>query len=58
LNRGRGYMKKLSYYVCISLYYLIARHLPGSDTPYSLGSKKIRGFFAKGFLKRREKHKY
>jgi len=48
-------MKKLSYYVCISLYYLIARHLPGSDTPYSLGSKKIRGFLCKRILKRREK---
>lgn len=29
------------------LYYFIARHLPGSDTLYSLGAKKIRYFLCK-----------
>jgi len=29
------------------MYYFFARHLPGSDVPYSMGSKKIRRFFCK-----------
>ncbi|HHV30237.1 acyltransferase [Acetivibrio mesophilus] len=44
-------MKKLRYYICLGLYYMVARHLPGSDTPYSLGSKKIRGFLCKRIFK-------
>jgi maltose O-acetyltransferase len=43
-------MRKLLYYVCITLYYFIARHLPGSDTPYSLGSKRIRRLLCKGIF--------
>jgi len=33
------------------LYYSIGRHLPGSDMPYSLGSKKIRRFLCKRIFK-------
>ncbi|HEX3029888.1 MAG TPA: DapH/DapD/GlmU-related protein [Clostridia bacterium] len=44
-------MKKIAYYLCLFLYYLIARHLPGSDVPYSLGSKFIRRLFCKGIFK-------
>ncbi|MDP4179984.1 MAG: acyltransferase [Bacillota bacterium] len=40
-------MKKIGYYVCLMLYYMIARHLPGSDLPYGFGSKKIRRFLCK-----------
>ena len=32
------------------LYYFIARHLPSSDSLYSLGSKKIRYFICKGLF--------
>jgi len=45
-------MKKLKYYICLMLYYSIARHLPGSDMVYSLGSKHIRRFLCKGIFKR------
>lgn len=38
-------------YFWIALYYLIARHLPASDMPYSLGSKRIRGFICKRIFK-------
>jgi maltose O-acetyltransferase len=38
--------------ICWILYYLIARHLPGNYTPYSLGSKKIRAFICKPLFKR------
>jgi maltose O-acetyltransferase len=44
-------MKRFIAGVCYFGYYLFARHLPGSDLPYSLGSKYIRRFFAKGMLK-------
>ncbi|TYQ16788.1 UNVERIFIED_CONTAM: maltose O-acetyltransferase [Acetivibrio alkalicellulosi] len=44
-------MKKISYYICLILYYFIARHLPGSDMPYSFGSKKIRRFLCKRIFK-------
>jgi len=33
--------------VCLGLYYLIARHLPASDMPYSFGAKHIRGFLCR-----------
>ncbi|MFZ5989690.1 MAG: acyltransferase [Bacillota bacterium] len=49
-------MKKISYYVCLILYYFIARHLPGSDAPYSLGSKHIRRFLCKRIFKRTGKN--
>lgn len=45
-------MKKISYYLCLILYYFIARHLPGSDMPYSLGSKRIRRFLCRRIFKR------
>lgn len=45
-------MKKISYYICLILYYFIARHLPGSDMPYSLGAKRIRGFLCKRIFKK------
>ncbi len=45
-------MEKLSYYICLFLYYFIARHLPGSDLIYSFGSKKLRRFLCKRIFKR------
>ncbi len=33
--------------ICLMLYYIVGRHLPGSDRPYSLGSKHIRGFLCR-----------
>ncbi len=38
---------KLKKYIFLILYYFIARHLPGSDTIYSFGSKKIRRFICR-----------
>lgn len=37
-------------YICYFLYYCFARHLPGSDLPYSFGAKYIRRVLAKGML--------
>jgi len=36
--------------VFLMLYYFIARHLPSSDSLYSLGAKKIRYFICKGLF--------
>ena len=37
--------------ICFWLaYYLIARHLPRSDVPYSLGSKQIRAFICRNLF--------
>lgn len=44
-------MKKIIYYICLLAYYFIARHLPGSDVPYNLGSKYIRRVLCKGIFK-------
>jgi len=49
-------MKKISYYICLILYYFIARHLPGSDMPYSLGAKRIRRFLCKRIFKKAGKN--
>ena len=49
-------MKKLIYYLCLFFYYMFARHLPGSETPYSIGSKHIRGIACKGIFKKMGKH--
>lgn len=38
--------------ICLLLYYIIARHLPGSDRPYSLGSKGIRRALCKVIFKK------
>lgn len=38
-------------YIFTALYYLIARHLPASDMPYSLGAKRIRGFLCRRIFK-------
>ena len=40
-------MGKISLALSYVMYYFWARHLPGSDVPYSMGSKKIRAFFAR-----------
>ena len=40
-------MGKISFALSYVMYYFWARHLPGSDVPYSMGSKKIRAFFAR-----------
>jgi maltose O-acetyltransferase len=45
-------MKKIVYYINLFLYYFIARHLPGSDVPYSMGAKKLRRFFCKRLFKK------
>lgn len=44
-------MRKVIYYICLLLYYFFARHLPGSDTLYSFGSKGIRRAVCKGIFK-------
>jgi len=49
-------MKKIVYFVCLFSYYLFARHLPGSDVPYNLGSKYIRRLFCKGIFKKTGKN--
>lgn len=45
-------MKKISYYVCLVLYYFIGKNLPGSDVFYHMGSKKIRRFLVRRLLDR------
>lgn len=40
-------MGKISFALSYITYYFLARHLPGSDVPYSMGSKKFRAFLAK-----------
>jgi len=45
-------MGKLTYAFNYAMYYFIARHLPGSDVPYSLGSKKIRSFHCRKIFKK------
>lgn len=49
-------MKIVIYYICLLLYYFIARHLPGSDVPYSMGSKHIRRFFCRRIFKKAGKN--
>ena len=49
-------MRKLVSYVCLFLYYAIARHLPGSDLPYSFGSKYIRRFLCRRIFKKAGKN--
>jgi len=43
-------MKKLSFALSYVLYYFFARHLPSSDVPYSMGSRKIRAFLARRMM--------
>jgi maltose O-acetyltransferase len=38
---------KIKNFICLILYYFFARHLPSSESPYALGSKKIRRFLCK-----------
>jgi maltose O-acetyltransferase len=45
-------VKNARYYICLMLYYFIARHLPGSGLPYSFGSQKIRGFLCRRIFKK------
>ena len=45
-------MGKISFALSYIMYYFFARHLPGSDVPYSLGSKRIRRFFCKRLFER------
>ncbi|MCX8131260.1 MAG: acetyltransferase [Clostridia bacterium] len=49
-------MKRIMYYICLILYYFVARHLPGSDTVYSLGSKKIRRGICKQLFRKTGKN--
>ncbi len=49
-------MGKLKRYICLGVYYLIARHLPASDMPYSLGAKQIRGLLCSGIFKKAGKN--
>ena len=44
-------MKKIIFAISYAMYYFFARHLPGSDVPYSLGSKKVRRFFCRRIFK-------
>lgn len=38
--------------ICICLYYLIARHLPGSEMPYSFGSRAVRAALCRGIFRK------
>lgn len=49
-------MKEFIRYACLALYYLIARHLPASDMPYSMGAKSIRGFLCRRIFKKAGKN--
>lgn len=49
-------MRVIIYYICLLLYYFVGRHLPGSDAPYSLGSKRIRRFLCKGIFRKAGKN--
>lgn len=49
-------MKKILFAISYAMYYFYARHLPGSDVPYSLGSKKIRRFFCRRIFKKMGKN--
>lgn len=49
-------MRKIVHYVNLLLYYFVARHLPGSDVPYSMGSKYIRRLFCKRLFKKTGKN--
>lgn len=44
-------MRRISYAICYALYYFIARHMPGSDVPYSMGSKGFRAFCCRRIFK-------
>lgn len=44
-------MRKIIFAISYAMYYFFARHLPGSDVPYSLGSKKVRRFFCRRIFK-------
>lgn len=44
-------MSKIGYAFSYVMYYFVARHLPSSYAPYSLGSGKIRSFCAKRMFK-------
>lgn len=44
-------MSKIGYALSYVTYYFVARHLPGSFSPYSLGSGKLRSFLAKRIFK-------
>lgn len=44
-------MSKIGYAISYATYYFLARHLPGSFSPYSLGSGKLRRLCAKGMFK-------
>ncbi|MCX7749013.1 MAG: acyltransferase [Clostridia bacterium] len=45
-------MKRVSKYFFLLLYYWVARHLPSSSAPYSLGAKHIRSFICRRIFKR------
>jgi len=49
-------MNRLIYYICLLLYYSLARHLPASDLPYSMGSKNIRRFICRRIFKKTGKN--
>jgi maltose O-acetyltransferase len=40
-------MKKVIHKIFLLFYYLIARHLPGSGTPYCFGARILRQFLCK-----------
>ena len=40
-------MGKISFALSYIAYYFLARHMPGSDVPYSMGSKKFRAFLVR-----------
>lgn len=47
---------KLIKYICLLVYYFIGRHLPASDSPYSMGSKYVRRALCKVIFKKAGKN--
>ncbi len=45
-------MSKIGYAISYMTYYFLARHLPGSFSPYNLGSGRLRRLCAKGMFKK------
>src|SRR5688572_27530710 len=41
---------------CYLLYHFVAKHLPASDAPYSLGARRVRGLLAKALFKSCGRH--
>lgn len=45
-------LKRIKYYICLTLYYGFARHLPGSGLPWSFGAGTLRRIICRGIFKK------